>query len=116
MPVSATPRLLFDENLAARLVPALSDAYPESAHLTDVGLLGAADLAIWDFAGRNGFVLVSKDEDFQRLSILHGPPPKVIWIRRGNCSTDDIARLLRDNRRDIEAFAEHEEAGFLVLA
>jgi len=48
-----------------------------------VGLLGAADLAIWQHARENGLVLVSKDEDFHRLSILFGPPPKVIWVRLG---------------------------------
>jgi len=108
--------LLFDENLAARLVSALADVYPNSVHVGDVGLLGASDLAIWQHARENGLVLVSKDEDFHRLSVLFGPPPKVIWLRRGNCSTEDIIRLLRDRRSDIEAFVQHEEAAFLALS
>ena len=41
---------------------------------------------------------MTKDEDFHRLSVLHGPPPKVIWIRLGNCSTDEVIRLLRRRR------------------
>ena len=49
-------------------------------------------------------MIVSKDEDFHRLSVLHGPPPKVIWIRLGNCSTDDVMQLLRMRRDEIEAF------------
>jgi predicted nuclease of predicted toxin-antitoxin system len=61
-------------------------------------------------------VLVSKDEDFHRYSVLFGPPPKVIWPRLGNCSTVDIIRLLRDSRGDIEAFLQHEEAAFLSLS
>ena len=36
-------RLLFDENLAARLVGALADLYPGSVHVSDVGLAPAAD-------------------------------------------------------------------------
>ena len=79
-------------------------------------MLAAADLAIWEYARENGLILVSKDEDFQQLSVLFGPPPKVIWIRLGNCSTDDVIRLLRDRRDAIEAFLQHEEAGFLALA
>ena len=50
------------------------------------------------------------------LSVLHGPPPKMIWIRLGNCSTDDVIRLLRVRRDEIEAFVVHEEAAFLALA
>jgi predicted nuclease of predicted toxin-antitoxin system len=60
--------------------------------------------------------LVSKDEDFHRMSVLFGPPPKVIWVRLGNCSTDDVIRLLRDSGDAIEAFLQHAEAGFLALA
>jgi predicted nuclease of predicted toxin-antitoxin system len=107
---------LLDENLAHRLVAALADVYPGSAHVGDVGLLGASDLAIWQYAGENGFVLVSKDEDFHRLSVFLGPPPKVIWLRLGNCSTEDVIRLLRDKRSDIDAFLRHEEAAFLALS
>jgi predicted nuclease of predicted toxin-antitoxin system len=109
-------RLRFDENLAARLVPALADMYPGSAYVGDVGLLGASDLAIWQYARENELVLVSKDEDFHRYSVLFGPPPKVIWIGLGNCSTADAIRLLRGRRGEIEAFLQHDEAGFLALA
>jgi predicted nuclease of predicted toxin-antitoxin system len=109
-------RLLFDENLAARIAGALADVYPGSVHVGDAGLLSAPDRAIWQHARENGLVIVSKDEDFQRLSIFHGPPPKVIWIRLGNCSTEDVIRLLRDRRSAIEDFLAHEEAAFLALA
>jgi predicted nuclease of predicted toxin-antitoxin system len=81
-----------------------------------MGLMGAADRAIRARAGEDGLVIVTKDEDFHRLSTLHGPPPKVIWIRLGNCSTDDIIRLLRSRSGDIGSFLEHEEAAFLALA
>lgn len=90
--------------------------YPASAHVGDLGLLGAPDRTIWQRAKDGGFVLVSKDEDFHRLSIFHGPPPKVIWIRLGNCSTEDIIQLLRERRGEIEDFVTHQEAAFLALA
>jgi len=109
------PRLLFDENLAARLVADVDDAYPSSSHVRSEGLEGAADLAIWAHAARAGFVLVTKDEDFHRLSVFRGFPPKVVWLRVGNCSTSEVARLLRDRRAEIEAFVRHAEAGFLAL-
>jgi len=70
---------------------------------------------IWGRAAKDGFVIVTKDEDFHRLSVLLGPPPKVIWIRLGNCTTADIARLLRFRADDVVAFAEETEAVFLAL-
>ena len=108
-------RLLLDENLAARLVDDLADVFPESAHVTVLGLGGKSDRIIWSRAAADGSVLVTKDEDFHRLSVLLGPPPKVVWIRLGNCTTEDVARLLRFRADDLKAFAEHEEAAFLEL-
>jgi predicted nuclease of predicted toxin-antitoxin system len=116
-PLAEQPtRLLFDENLAARIAGAIADLYPAPCHVSDAGLLGASDHRIWQHARENGYVIVTKDEDFHRLSILYGPPPKVVWIRLGNCSTEEVIGLLRQRRGDIEAFLEHEEAGFLALA
>jgi predicted nuclease of predicted toxin-antitoxin system len=108
-------RLLFDENLSARLVALLAEAYPGSAHLEHAGLLGAPDAAVWEHAAAGGYVLVTKDDDFQRLSVVRGPPPKVIWVRLGNCATADVARLLRLRRDDVRRFIAHEDAAFLAL-
>jgi predicted nuclease of predicted toxin-antitoxin system len=58
---------------------------------------------------------VRKDADFRQRSFLLGPPPKVIRIGLGNCSTQEIAELLRRASREIEAFALPEEPAFLVL-
>ena len=58
---------------------------------------------------------MTKDEDFQRLSLLQGAPPKVIWIGLGNCSTAEIAQLLRNRHDEIVQFLEHPEAVFLAL-
>jgi predicted nuclease of predicted toxin-antitoxin system len=90
--------------------------YPGSLHVGDVGLALVSDHAIWAHARDRGLVIVTKDEDFHRLSVLHGPPPKVIWIRLGNCSTDDVIRLLRMRRDEVDMFVTHEEAAFLALA
>jgi predicted nuclease of predicted toxin-antitoxin system len=51
-----------------------------------------------------------------RLTVLYGGPPKVIWIRLGNCSTDDVIRLLQERRSEVLDFVAHEEAAFLALA
>jgi predicted nuclease of predicted toxin-antitoxin system len=49
------------------------------------------------------------------MSFLLGSPPKVVWIRIGNCTTSDIADLLRSQIGRIKAFLEEEEATFLIL-
>ncbi len=77
-------KLLFDENLSFRLARELAYVYPESAHVRDVGLLGAEDRRIWEHAVEHGFILVSKDTDFYQRSLVHGSPPKVVWLRVGN--------------------------------
>lgn len=108
-------KLLFDENLSTTLPDELRDAYPESAHVLTLGLGGAPDRVVWERAALDGFLLVTKDQDFQRLSVLRGAPPKVIWIRLGNCATADIIRLLRFRRDQVTAFVERPETDFLAL-
>lgn len=109
------PKLLLDENLSSRLAAMLADVYPDSTSVELAGLKGAADSAVWAYAAAHDYVLVTKDEDFHRLSVLHGYPPKVIWIRLGNCGTADVARLLRVRCEHVTAFVSDEEAAFLAL-
>ena len=109
-------RLLFDQNLSWRIGRALADLYPQSVHVRDVGLASVDDAVVWDFARANGLTIVTKDADFHQRSFLYGAPPRVIWIRRGNCSTGEIIALLRNRQESIEAFDLNSEAAFLVLA
>ena len=109
-------KLLLDENLAPRLAADLDDLFPGSTHVRSVGLLGALDLTIWEYARREGFAIVSRDWDFQQLSYLHGAPPKVVWIRRGNCSTSDVHELLRSSARVVHDFGGDEAASLLILS
>ncbi|NOS99015.1 MAG: DUF5615 family PIN-like protein [Phycisphaerales bacterium] len=108
-------KLLFDQNLSHRLVVALSDIFPDAAHVRDRNMERAADATIWDFAGTNGYTIVSKDGDFHQRSFLHGPPPKVVWLRMGNCSSEQIAEALRRNAVQLFAFERDPDAALLVL-
>jgi predicted nuclease of predicted toxin-antitoxin system len=109
-------KLLFDENLSHRLVGQLAAGFLGSAHVRDAGLAAAPDPAVWAYAAANGFVIVSKDTDFQQRALLHGHPPKVIWVRLGNCSTAAVATLLRLRLADIHAFEADPVASFLALS
>ena len=108
-------KLLFDQNLSPRLVDSLAEVFPESLHVRSVGLERAADEAVWRFALERGFTIVTKDSDFQERSQLAGSAPKVVWIRRGNCSTADIEAMLRRHADRIEALAREQDTEFLIL-
>ncbi len=103
-------KLLLDENLSPRLAPALANVYPGSLHLCDCGLRGVTDIEVWQYALENGFAIVSKDSDFSQRSFLLGSPPKVIWLRIGNCTTTRVDFVLRNASDRVLAFDRGEES------
>ena len=77
-------KLLFDHNLSSRLVSRLTHRYPNASHVGLVGLERAADLTVWRYAQTNDYIIVTKDSDFNDVSVLRGFPPKVIWLHLGS--------------------------------
>ena len=108
-------KLLFDQNLSPKLVTRLADLYPGSNHVYHVQKDQVSDEELRDYARRERFVIVTKDSDFSDLCILLGFPPKVIWIRRGNCSTNTIESILREHESDVQALGRDEIIGILTL-
>jgi predicted nuclease of predicted toxin-antitoxin system len=108
-------KLLFDQNLSFKLCKALADLFPNSSQIRLLGLEGADDLGIWEYAKANGFTLVSQDADFAEMASILGPTPKVIWLRCGNQPTFAIANILRVHAEAIAIFAEVEDAAFLEV-
>ena len=107
-------KLLFDQNLSFKLAGRLADVYPDSAHVRLLGLDQTDDHEIWEFAALEGFTIVSKDADFQQMAMLLGPPPKVIWIRLGNCQVDAVEALLRQGESAVAEFIA--DPGLAILA
>ncbi len=108
-------KLLFDQNLSPHLVTRLADLYPDAVHVSGVGLDTADDSTVWNYARTNDCIIVSKDVDFSEMSLLLGFPPKVIWIQRGNCSTQEIENVLRNNFYVIEALDHDTTTGIVIL-
>jgi predicted nuclease of predicted toxin-antitoxin system len=108
-------RLLFDENLSRSLVRLLDDVFPDSEHVSGVGLLSASDEQIWQFARHHGRVIVTKDSDFHERSVVLGGPPKVVWLRCGNRTTLEIAELLRANSSIVKSFFDDHEVMYLAI-
>jgi predicted nuclease of predicted toxin-antitoxin system len=79
-------------------------------------LESAEDRTIWEFAAREGYTILSKDAYFRQRSFLLGHPPKVIWIRIDNCSTTQVASLIRERREGIARFVEDRGQAFPGLA
>jgi predicted nuclease of predicted toxin-antitoxin system len=108
-------KLLFDENLSPRLVTALGDLWPGSAHVESINMRGATDDELWSFARAQGFTLVSKDDDFRSLALVRGAPPKVVWLQIGNGPTSKVADLLRANASILEAFSGEPAEALITL-
>jgi predicted nuclease of predicted toxin-antitoxin system len=108
-------KLLLDENLSPRLAEALTDIYPGSNHVHQCGLGSSDDATIWEYAKTNGFIIVSKDSDFEERSIVLGHPPKVIWLRISNCTSAEVESVLRTAFSIVTRFVNDGEETCLVL-
>jgi predicted nuclease of predicted toxin-antitoxin system len=108
-------KLLFDHNLSPRLVDLLADLFPGSTHLYTLGMDREEDREVWIYAQSNDFTIVTRDGDYNELLVLRGFPPKIVWIRRGNCSTGVIEEILRSHIADIQSLATDPTLGILTL-
>jgi predicted nuclease of predicted toxin-antitoxin system len=108
-------KLLFDHHLSPTLVERLKDLFPDSDHVWNLNLHSVPDSSVWLYAREQGFTIVSKDADFSEISMELGYPPKLIWLRIKNWSTDQIEELIRSGYRRIAALPGATERGILVL-
>jgi predicted nuclease of predicted toxin-antitoxin system len=107
--------LLFDENLSPKLPRILSVDFPESMHVRDCGLKGFPDEDVWEYARNNGFTIVSKDSDFYQRSLLYGPPPKLVWLRIGNCTRDILIALITKYKEQIYFLDSNPTESILLI-
>lgn len=108
--------LLLDANLSWRLARVLSESFPGIIHVSSTDLRNnAPDSSLWEYARKNGYTIVTNDEDFSILSTSRGFPPKVILLRTGNQSTSYLAQLLISHKEEILSFIEGEEYGVLEI-
>ena len=47
--------------------------------------------------------MISKDGDFAAMAKLFGPPPPVVWLRFGNCTTDRACWALMGSVAELKA-------------
>ena len=110
-------KLLLDENLSRRLVPFLQHDYPGSNQVVLLGMESASDKEVWQKAREDGYVIVTRDADFQELSLVWGQPPKVIRLKTMNQSRAATLKVLTENRDAIaEALVGNDLASVEILA
>jgi len=107
-------KLLLDENLSQRIITHIADIY-EVRHIKDFNLAQVSDDTIWEFAKLNDYMIVSKDADFHQRSLVWGHPPKLIYLKIGNCRTIDIIKILIDNYAIITQFSKSKYEDILIL-
>ena len=97
-------KILFDQNISFRILKKIAHLYPEAQQVRKLGLENSTDIQIWKFAEKNDFTIITFDADYYDIANLKGHPPKIIWLRVGNTSTDNIAKLIVDKYDLIKDF------------
>ncbi|MFO7829230.1 MAG: DUF5615 family PIN-like protein [Bacteroidales bacterium] len=102
-------KLLFDQNISFRIIPKIKDIFPDAVQVRMVGLENKTDIEIWHFARNNDYCIITFDSDFYDLSLVKGIPPKIIWLRSGNKTTQAIETIIRDNQLIINEFINNPD-------
>jgi predicted nuclease of predicted toxin-antitoxin system len=71
------------------------------------------DRAIVDAARQSGHVVISKDQDFETLVKLHGPPPQIVRLTCGNLTKGPLIAYFEANWTGVEA--ELKSGAHLVI-
>ncbi len=108
-------KLLFDQNISARIVRLLQENFPDCTQISLQGLYDSPDHEIWKFAKMQGYCIATFDSNFLDILTLRGWPPKVLLFKTGNRRTKDLAALLNDRKESIYHFLSNEEIGCLEI-
>ena len=106
---------MFDNNISHRVLPGIDKLFLNSTHVMLKNLDQVSDLEVWEFAKENNYTIVTKDSDFNDLVIFKGTPPKVIWLKIGNCRVSDIEKILKTNEQTIKVFLNEEDSAILEI-
>ena len=97
-------KLLFDENISFRVVNRLINLFPDSIQVRELQLESVSDIKIWKFAKQENYTIVTFDSDFDDLLTLYGHPPKIIWLRIGNTSTQELVKIFEKHSNLMKNF------------
>ena len=82
----------------AQLPPALARWFGEqglsASPVRELGLRDSDDGSIMNHTISGDWTVVTKDEDFVARSLQHSSPPRIVWLRIGNCTNKVLIRWL----------------------
>lgn len=107
--------LLFDQNISFRIIKKIEPIFPGCQQVHMLGLTDSSDHFIWEYARKNNCCIVTFDSDFIDISVLRGYPPKIIWLRLGNTSTDSLASRVIAEKDRIEKFLADAQSIILQI-
>lgn len=102
-------KILLDQNLSYKLIKSISQKFPGSNHVSNLGLSDANDIDIYKYAREKNYTIVSHDSDFIDLILVKGSPPKLIWINTGNLTTKNVLSILENKFETIFQFINSKE-------
>lgn len=97
-------KILFDQNISFRIINKIKHLFPEAQQVRELGLENSTDIEIWNFANQNNFTIITFDSDFFDISNIKGHPPKIIWLKTGNCTTNNVIEILTNKFEIIKDF------------
>jgi predicted nuclease of predicted toxin-antitoxin system len=104
-------KILIDQNISHRIIALLASLPFDFIHVKTVGLFDATDNHIYRFAKQNDIVaILTMDDDFQYIQLQEGVPPKIIWLRVGNCSTLVLSNIIIQHSENIATMLSDEES------
>ena len=65
-----------------------------------ISLVSAQDREIFEYARRDGDIIMTKDSDFVELLHRFGSPPQIVWFTCGNVSNRRLRSLLTSTFND----------------
>lgn len=108
-------KLLFDNNISHRVIARILDIFPDANHVMLENLDEVSDTKVWMHARSHNYTIVTKDSDFNDMTIHKGAPPKIIWIKLGNCKVSEIENILRVNEEAIKEFLDEPVGAILEI-
>ena len=109
-------RLLLDENISWRLAAYLRPHCTAVVHVREIGMENSPDTSIWRYARQHDYAIVTKDEDFLRLVVTEGFPPRVVAVQNAQVPVAKLAEFLLARLPQLQEFlGAQTEFGMLLL-
>ncbi len=108
--------LLIDANISWRIVKILNSYFSSIVHAKDLNLKQPAkDIEIWNYCKAYDFTIVTHDEDFEKMLLSKGAPPKVIILKTFNINTLELANLILNQKNEIVDFISNPDLMILEI-